>query len=164
VRDHGDDNRCDHQDRRCEGQEDPGIGSAWRQEETRQSHSESTKKKPRRPRRPIGRRGLEGCEDQANYPKRAKPPDERRPFTRSLGVHHEPMLYPRERINRRRSDVRSGRQGPTLGRVQAPTLSTNVGIALNWRRERDSNPRYGFPYSGFQDRRLQPLGHLSARL
>jgi hypothetical protein len=20
-----------------------------------------------------------------------------------------------------------------------------------WRRERDSNPRYGFPYSGFQD-------------
>jgi hypothetical protein len=26
---------------------------------------------------------------------------------------------------------------------------------------RDSNPRYGFPYSGFQDRRLRPLGHPS---
>ena len=32
-----------------------------------------------------------------------------------------------------------------------------------WRRERDSNPRYGFPYSGFQDHRHQPLGHPSAR-
>src|ERR1700730_16174703 len=30
-----------------------------------------------------------------------------------------------------------------------------------WRRARDSNPRYGFPYSSFQDWRLQPLGHLS---
>ena len=32
------------------------------------------------------------------------------------------------------------------------------------RRERDSNPRNGFPFSGFQDRRLQPLGHLSVVL
>jgi hypothetical protein len=32
---------------------------------------------------------------------------------------------------------------------------------MEWRRERDSNPRYGFPYSSFQDWRLQPLGHLS---
>jgi hypothetical protein len=31
-----------------------------------------------------------------------------------------------------------------------------------WRRERDSNPRYGFPYSGFQDRLFQPLTHPSA--
>src|SRR5580658_4175686 len=31
----------------------------------------------------------------------------------------------------------------------------------SWRRGRDSNPRYGFPYSSFQDWRLQPLGHLS---
>src|SRR6185503_15036558 len=30
------------------------------------------------------------------------------------------------------------------------------------RRERDSNPRYGFPYSGFQDHRHRPLGHPSA--
>lgn len=29
------------------------------------------------------------------------------------------------------------------------------------RRRRDSNPRYGCPYNGFQDRRLQPLGHSS---
>src|SRR5206468_8861514 len=31
-----------------------------------------------------------------------------------------------------------------------------------WRRERDSNPRYPFRYSGFQDRLFQPLTHLSA--
>src|SRR5579872_2214000 len=30
-----------------------------------------------------------------------------------------------------------------------------------WRRVRDSNPRYGFPYAGFQDRCHQPLGQLS---
>src|SRR5215471_10645789 len=35
-------------------------------------------------------------------------------------------------------------------------------MQTEWRRERDSNPRYGFPYSSFQDWRLQPLGHLSA--
>ncbi len=29
------------------------------------------------------------------------------------------------------------------------------------RRRRDSNPRYGYPYNGFQDRRLKPLGHSS---
>ena len=31
----------------------------------------------------------------------------------------------------------------------------------NWRRERDSNPRYGFPYTRFPSVRLKPLGHLS---
>ena len=35
------------------------------------------------------------------------------------------------------------------------------GFQKIWRRGRDSNPRYGFPYSGFQDWRHQPLGHLS---
>jgi hypothetical protein len=34
--------------------------------------------------------------------------------------------------------------------------------SMQWRRERDSNPRYGFPYSGFQDRLFQPLTHPSA--
>ena len=31
----------------------------------------------------------------------------------------------------------------------------------DWRREWDSNPRYGYPYDGFQDRCLKPLGHPS---
>ncbi len=34
---------------------------------------------------------------------------------------------------------------------------------LKWRRERDSNPRYGFPYTHFPGVRLQPLGHPSVR-
>ena len=33
--------------------------------------------------------------------------------------------------------------------------------SAGWRRERDSNPRYGFPYTRFPSVRLQPLGHLS---
>ena len=31
-----------------------------------------------------------------------------------------------------------------------------------WRRGRDSNPRYGFPYTHFPGVRLRPLGHPSA--
>src|SRR5207237_1189982 len=34
---------------------------------------------------------------------------------------------------------------------------------IGWRRGRDSNPWYPSGYNGFQDRRLKPLGHLSAR-
>jgi FdhD protein len=33
-----------------------------------------------------------------------------------------------------------------------------------WRREWDSNPRYGFPYTRFPSVRLKPLGHPSVRL
>src|SRR5689334_3098551 len=40
-------------------------------------------------------------------------------------------------------------------------LCPRNGPTGNWRRERDSNPRYGFPYSGFQDRLFQPLTHPS---
>lgn len=32
---------------------------------------------------------------------------------------------------------------------------------MNWRREWDSNPRYGFPHTRFPSVRLKPLGHLS---
>ncbi len=35
-------------------------------------------------------------------------------------------------------------------------------LETRWRRERDSNPRYPFEYSGFQDRLFQPLTHPSA--
>jgi hypothetical protein len=37
------------------------------------------------------------------------------------------------------------------------------GLEIFWRRERDSNSRYRFRYNGFQDRRLQPLGHPSSK-
>ena len=32
---------------------------------------------------------------------------------------------------------------------------------LKWRRRRDSNPRYGFPYTHFPGVLLQPLGHFT---
>ncbi len=41
-----------------------------------------------------------------------------------------------------------------------PLLAVSGG-SENWRRERDSNPRGAFTPNGFQDRRLQPLSHLS---
>ena len=36
------------------------------------------------------------------------------------------------------------------------------GVSEGWRRGRDSNPWKPFDFNGFQDRRLKPLGHLSA--
>ena len=38
------------------------------------------------------------------------------------------------------------------------------GFIPKWRTGRDSNPRYGFPYTHFPGVRLQPLGHLSGAL
>ena len=43
-----------------------------------------------------------------------------------------------------------------------PATRSVPGSVLKWRRERDSNPRYGFPYTRFPSVRLQPLGHPSA--
>jgi hypothetical protein len=40
-------------------------------------------------------------------------------------------------------------------------FSANEGKSDIWRRKRDSNPRTSYPVNGFQDRRLQPLGHSS---
>src|SRR5271165_3214320 len=38
----------------------------------------------------------------------------------------------------------------------------DCGERPNWRREWDSNPRYGFPHTRFPSVRLKPLGHPSA--
>ena len=50
--------------------------------------------------------------------------------------------------------------------LQALTGKTGVNSVptqgLNWRREWDSNPRYGFPHTRFPSVRLKPLGHLSS--
>ena len=41
-------------------------------------------------------------------------------------------------------------------------ISKNINeINVIWRREWDSNPRYGFPHTRFPSVRLKPLGHLS---
>ncbi len=49
-----------------------------------------------------------------------------------------------------------------LGTICHPSL--RAGHSGRWRREWDSNPRYGFPYTRFPSVRLKPLGHPSARL
>ncbi|CAH1685927.1 hypothetical protein CHELA17_64751 [Chelatococcus asaccharovorans] len=41
------------------------------------------------------------------------------------------------------------------------SIKSNTYIDI-WRRERDSNPRYGCPYTRVPGVRLQPLGHLSS--
>src|SRR5215831_17231390 len=38
------------------------------------------------------------------------------------------------------------------------------GRTTRWRRGRDSNPRYGYPYAAFRVRCFQPLSHLSKPL
>ena len=45
-----------------------------------------------------------------------------------------------------------------LRSIQKPPSS-----GLHWRREGDSNPRYGFPYTSFPRMRDRPLCHLSMR-
>ena len=62
------------------------------------------------------------------------------------------------RSRRRSACARFACFGETSRRSR-PEFMAGAG---GWRRERDSNPRYGFPYSGFQDHRHRPLGHPSA--
>ena len=40
----------------------------------------------------------------------------------------------------------------------------DLSAVCRWRRGWDSNPRYGYPYTAFRERHLQPLGHLSTPL
>jgi hypothetical protein len=47
--------------------------------------------------------------------------------------------------------------GPNCQRVR----SEKTWLGTSWRREWDSNPRYGFPHTRFPSVRLKPLGHLS---
>ena len=70
----------------------------------------------------------------------------------------------------RRASERGTHRNPrwlTLAHQRAPRLIPELirsGIGPNpWRRRRDSNPRYAFgAYNGLANRRLQPLGHVSA--
>ena len=80
-------------------------------------------------------------------------------------------------VQRRSLKVGSSRQAGQVSPVQFGDKIAQIGRFLSvfngklrefsavqtaWRRERDSNPRYPFRYSGFQDRLFQPLTHPSA--
>ena len=68
-----------------------------------------------------------------------------------------------------RIEVSDGEARITMGPKSRllQTLAPNGGAdavptqGLKWRRGRDSNPRYGFPYTHFPGVRLRPLGHPS---
>ena len=53
--------------------------------------------------------------------------------------------------------------GSPLRETHLPPLNLTIDDfwIKKWRRERDSNPRYSFPYTRFPGVLLQPLGHLS---
>lgn len=53
-----------------------------------------------------------------------------------------------------------GGDTPLLAEKGGMPQQGNTG--KEWRRERDSNPRYPEGYNDFRDRRLRPLSHLSA--
>src|SRR6476661_8132533 len=85
-----------------------------------------------------------------------------RPTSACAGRSMQSTPEPRTRAMRISEDRRNG--GEML--VTAATKTEAPGFrgltALYWRRERDSNPRYGFcPYTPLAGARLRPLGHLS---
>ena len=55
-----------------------------------------------------------------------------------------------------------------FARPQVPARKQSLGPGIAWstdkniRTGRDSNPRYRYRHTGFRDRLLQPLGHLSS--
>ncbi len=49
----------------------------------------------------------------------------------------------------------------TARRAQGGWASPETATALLQRRGGDSNPRYGYPHTGFRNQLHQPLGHLS---
>src|SRR6185437_10206876 len=59
------------------------------------------------------------------------------------------------------SECRLPWQGAALRKRAGSGKWLRDSRARFWRRKRDSNPRTSHPVNGFQDRRLQPLGHSS---
>ena len=50
---------------------------------------------------------------------------------------------------------------PTHGDFARFDVCGETSMDEDWRRGRDSNPRYGCPYAAFRVRCFQPLSHLS---
>src|SRR5205807_3025815 len=83
-----------------------------------------------------------------------------------------PQLPPRHRVGRLHAmgpaERRNGSDVPRTNRrlslnqeMAAEAGPANAAARRRWRREWDSNPRYGLTYTRFPSVRLKPLGHLS---
>ena len=57
--------------------------------------------------------------------------------------------------------ARRGFELPTPWFVARYSIQLSYGRVVLWRRERDSNPRWGFSHTPLAGERLRPLGHLS---
>jgi hypothetical protein len=83
-------------------------------------------------------------------------------------------IEPRRKVARQRTKSREEgfarsrgtgqKQRPHWACEEAPGALENRAAWGHWRREWDSNPRYGFPYTRFPSVRLKPLGHPSRAL
>ena len=83
------------------------------------------------------------------------------------GYRREHLRALAQRVEVADKEVRiMGSKGDLLRTLAAASgvKSATPGVrssVLKWRRGRDSNPRYGFPYTHFPGVRLRPLGHPS---
>jgi hypothetical protein len=86
-----------------------------------------------------------------------------RPFNDQSKLGHavrsERIRITRRGKARRHSATSLGREA--VIRPAASPIHTSYQKLNSWRRGRDSNPRYGFPYTHFPGVRLRPLGHPS---
>jgi hypothetical protein len=77
---------------------------------------------------------------------------------------HDVMVdLPRELDGELPGDSQLARRTDSIGRTNRRNRKpANEAVkSCRWRREWDSNPRYGFPHTRFPSVRLKPLGHLS---
>ncbi len=88
-------------------------------------------------------------------------------FVPAIGVRCEPPAvdaslsrFGAPRLGAPGGSLPTSRVSARLRRSTRPVGS--AAAERGWRRGRDSNPRGACAPSGFQDRRLRPLGHLSA--
>ena len=72
-------------------------------------------------------------------------------------------IRPPSRYALRRDSLRSPSAGVSAAIADRACPAEAAKGGEGWRRERDSNPRCGFPHSGFQDRLFQPLTHPSTK-
>ena len=79
---------------------------------------------------------------------------------RGIAIETSPWLVP---IEKTYPSLKAAYLG--LEPAQTPENTERMAqigaIRSTWRREWDSNPRCPYGHAGFQDRCLQPLGHLS---
>ena len=122
--------------------------------------------------RPLLQRGEPGARGQPSasgvIPSRLLPCrglTQARPWrTKEPGDTAAPVAFPLWLLPSGPDQVRGHRRaGPGLLASHDPAAARAVARRA-WRRGRDSNPRYGYPYTRFPSVLLRPLGHLSALL